>query len=242
MDGVEPLKVPTLVIGLTNKRSLIEPALLRPGRFEVQIEITPPKTVAQRCSILKVHTKQMFDAGRLEVKDPPPGTAAATAAAVQQLQPQYLKIMNNNDDLNSNTILNYDELITKLAVKCDGFSGASIAGVARAAASRALKRAVSQLADGLEYSSSADDDTKSIADSSTSTKRNIMDCLVTQDDFYEAIQDVRKDRSGTNRDYADDDDRDHNDEDNNTVSTVQRNGREGFRTRLKQKIRDWVLS
>lgn len=113
----------------------------------------------------------MFDAGRLEVKDPPPGTAAATAAAVQQLQPQYLKvnrllvfvqypvtwiplltiqctlcisfinvtrtqIMNNNDDSNSNTILNYDELITKLAVKCDGFSGASIAGVARAAASR----------------------------------------------------------------------------------------------------------
>lgn len=69
-----------------------------------------------------------------------------------------------------------------------------------------------------------------------------MDCLVTQDDFYEAIQDVRKDRSGTNRDYADDDDQDHNDEDNNTVSTVQRNGREGFRTRLKQKIRDWVLS
>ena len=106
----------------------------------------------------------------------------------------------------------------------------------------ALKRAVSQLADGLEYSSSADDDAKSIAGSSTSTRPNIMDCLVTQDDFYEAIQDVRKDRSGTNRDYADDDDRDHNDEDNNTVSTVQRNGREGFRTRLKQKIRDWVLS
>ena len=39
MDGVLPLTVPTLVIGLTNKRSLIEPALLRPGRFEVQIEI-----------------------------------------------------------------------------------------------------------------------------------------------------------------------------------------------------------
>jgi vesicle-fusing ATPase len=31
MDGVDPLAVPTLVIGLTNKRSLIDPALLRPG-------------------------------------------------------------------------------------------------------------------------------------------------------------------------------------------------------------------
>jgi SpoVK/Ycf46/Vps4 family AAA+-type ATPase len=32
MDGVEPLPVPTLVIGLTNKRSLIDKALLRPVR------------------------------------------------------------------------------------------------------------------------------------------------------------------------------------------------------------------
>jgi vesicle-fusing ATPase len=33
MDGVEPLPVPTLVIGLTNKRSLIDTALLRPVRL-----------------------------------------------------------------------------------------------------------------------------------------------------------------------------------------------------------------
>ena len=77
MDGVQPLAVPTLVIGLTNKRSLIEPALLRPGRFEVQIEISPPQTIEQRRSILMVHTRQMFDAGRLQVNDPPPGSPAA---------------------------------------------------------------------------------------------------------------------------------------------------------------------
>ena len=59
MDGYDPLVVPTLVIGLTNKRSLIEPALLRPGRFEVQIEVPPPNTDEQRLSILKVHTKHM---------------------------------------------------------------------------------------------------------------------------------------------------------------------------------------
>jgi vesicle-fusing ATPase len=35
MDGVDPLPVPTLVIGMTNKRSLIDSALLRAGRFEV---------------------------------------------------------------------------------------------------------------------------------------------------------------------------------------------------------------
>jgi ATP-dependent Zn protease len=57
--------------------SFVITALLRPGRFEVQIEIPPPKTVAQRVSILKVHTKHMFVAGRLQVNDPPLGTAAA---------------------------------------------------------------------------------------------------------------------------------------------------------------------
>ena len=83
MDGVHPLKVPTLVIGLTNKRTLIEPALLRPGRFEVQIEVPPPETVEQRVSILYVHMKNMFHAGRLLVADAPEGTAASRRLKVR---------------------------------------------------------------------------------------------------------------------------------------------------------------
>jgi SpoVK/Ycf46/Vps4 family AAA+-type ATPase len=41
--GVDPLSVPTLLIGLTNKPSLIDPALMRPGRFEVKVEVPKPK-------------------------------------------------------------------------------------------------------------------------------------------------------------------------------------------------------
>lgn len=52
-------------------------ALLRPGRFEVQIEVPPPRTNEQRVSILKVHTKSMNRAGRLLINDPPSGTAAS---------------------------------------------------------------------------------------------------------------------------------------------------------------------
>ena len=52
-------------------------ALLRPGRFEVQVEVPPPRTLEQRVSILKVHTSNMHAAGRLLVSDPPEGTAAA---------------------------------------------------------------------------------------------------------------------------------------------------------------------
>ncbi|KAG7362908.1 cell division cycle protein 48 [Nitzschia inconspicua] len=167
MDGVQPLKVPTLVIGLTNKRSLIEPALLRPGRFEVQIEIPPPRTVEQRVSILKVHTKHMFDAGRLQVSDPPPGTAAA----------------HHLEEQSDEALLSYDGLLQRLAVDCDGFSGAALAGVARAAASHALERAVDEFSDMLR-------DSQSIKESGDSL--SIMEhCLVTQDDFYDAITDIQ---------------------------------------------------
>lgn len=51
-------------------------ALLRPGRFEVQIEIPLPNSIEQRVSILMVHTKHMFAAGRLQVTDPPPESPA----------------------------------------------------------------------------------------------------------------------------------------------------------------------
>jgi len=58
---------------------------------------------------------------------------------------------------------------------------AAIAGVTRAAASRALERAVSRIPENLQHSS----------DSNSVDVPNIMDCLVTKDDFYEAINDVR---------------------------------------------------
>lgn len=181
MDGVQPLAVPTLVIGLTNKRSLVEPALLRPGRFEVQIEIPPPRTTEQRVSILKVHTKHMLSTGRLQVNDPPPGTTAE-------------KMLEKEENSN---ILSYEELLTKLATECDGFSGAAIASVARAAASRALERAVEQLADDLEHSSD---------DNEGGTGPNIMNCLVTQEDFDDALDDVRG--SMGSHDHTEDDDDD----------------------------------
>jgi len=41
MDGVEQMDN-FILIGLTNRRDLIDPALLRPGRFEVQIEVPLP--------------------------------------------------------------------------------------------------------------------------------------------------------------------------------------------------------
>ena len=82
----------------------------------------------------------------------------------------------------NSALLSYDELLKKLAIGCDGLSGAAIAGVVRAAASRALERAVGQLSNEIEDSSDQD----SIDYPTT------MDCLVTQEDLCEAIDDVKK--------------------------------------------------
>ena len=57
MDGVESLNN-ILVIGMTNRLSLIDDALLRPGRFEVQIEVSLPDLTGRR-EIFEIHTRAM---------------------------------------------------------------------------------------------------------------------------------------------------------------------------------------
>lgn len=47
-----------LVIGMTNRRDMIDEALMRPGRLEVQMEIGLPDENG-RVQILNIHTKRM---------------------------------------------------------------------------------------------------------------------------------------------------------------------------------------
>ncbi|AMD18709.1 HBL193Cp [Eremothecium sinecaudum] len=57
MDGVDQLNN-ILVIGMTNRKDLIDSALLRPGRFEVQVEIQLPNEDG-RLQIFEIQTKKM---------------------------------------------------------------------------------------------------------------------------------------------------------------------------------------
>lgn len=58
IDGVNALNN-VLVIGMTNRLDLIDEALIRPGRFEVHIEVSLPDEKG-RADIFKIHTAQMF--------------------------------------------------------------------------------------------------------------------------------------------------------------------------------------
>ncbi|AQZ18133.1 SEC18 (YBR080C) [Zygosaccharomyces parabailii] len=64
MDGVDQLNN-ILVIGMTNRRDLIDNALLRPGRFEVQVEIHLPDEHG-RLQILDIQTKKMRENNMLD--------------------------------------------------------------------------------------------------------------------------------------------------------------------------------
>jgi transitional endoplasmic reticulum ATPase len=57
MDGIEALRG-VVVIGATNRPDLLDPALLRPGRFDRVIYVPPPDTKA-RYEILKIHTRKI---------------------------------------------------------------------------------------------------------------------------------------------------------------------------------------
>jgi vesicle-fusing ATPase len=63
IDGVESLNN-ILLIAMTNRKDLIDPAILRPGRLEVHIEISLPNEPG-RVQILNIHTASMKKSGVL---------------------------------------------------------------------------------------------------------------------------------------------------------------------------------
>lgn len=63
IDGVDSLNN-ILLIGMTNRKDMIDDALLRPGRLEVHVEIGLPDTNG-RLQILNIHTRNMKKASRI---------------------------------------------------------------------------------------------------------------------------------------------------------------------------------
>ncbi|MCC6003661.1 MAG: CDC48 family AAA ATPase [Thermofilum sp.] len=83
MDGLERLEG-VVVIAATNRPDIIDPALLRPGRFDRLIYVPPPDERA-RLEILKVHTRKMplaEDVDLAEIARKTEGYTGADLAAV----------------------------------------------------------------------------------------------------------------------------------------------------------------
>ncbi|MFH0835916.1 MAG: CDC48 family AAA ATPase [Candidatus Micrarchaeota archaeon] len=67
MDGLQNLK-DIVVIGATNRADIIDPALLRPGRFDKLVRVPEPDE-SSRLAILKVHTAGMPLAKDVDLKE-----------------------------------------------------------------------------------------------------------------------------------------------------------------------------
>jgi vesicle-fusing ATPase len=76
MDGVTAINN-ILIVGMTNRKDMIDSALLRPGRFEVHIEIGLPDEKG-RHQILNIHTSKMLENGLMDADIDILALAAAT--------------------------------------------------------------------------------------------------------------------------------------------------------------------
>ena len=83
MDGLEELNN-VVLIGATNRPNLIDPALLRPGRFDELIYVGTPDTAGRR-RILAIHTKDMPLAKDVDLESLAQRTERFTGADLEDL-------------------------------------------------------------------------------------------------------------------------------------------------------------
>ncbi len=164
LDGVNAIPN-VLLIGMTNRRELLDDALLRPGRLEVQIEIPKPNKEGRR-EILKIHFEALRNRGRLSQPlccaidgvigydsethtTTMPGTTNSPGAEVENDSSSSLKRVKGRKRraIKKAVYKVIDKVpvvrspVFDLAAATGGFSGADIAGLVRCAGSIALSRA-----------------------------------------------------------------------------------------------------
>jgi vesicle-fusing ATPase len=139
MDGINALGN-VLLIGMTNRKELLDPALLRPGRLEVHVEIPPPDQEGRR-DILQIHFSALRQRGRLSR---PLCEAIDGYADASYKEDRRRSLFPWTKKAESNPY--GSRRIRDLAADrwTGGFSGADVAGLVRCAASFALARSRNQ--------------------------------------------------------------------------------------------------
>ncbi|MDH5703883.1 MAG: CDC48 family AAA ATPase [Aigarchaeota archaeon] len=81
IDGLQSLKG-VVVIGATNRPDILDPGMMRPGRFDRVLYVPPPDDTA-RLAIFKIHTKEMPLADDVKLEDLATRTDGYTGADVE---------------------------------------------------------------------------------------------------------------------------------------------------------------
>jgi cell division protease FtsH len=83
MDGFESTQA-VVVLAATNRPDVLDPALLRPGRFDRQITIDPPERRGRE-AILRIHTRNVPLAPEVNLEDLARGTPGFSGADLENL-------------------------------------------------------------------------------------------------------------------------------------------------------------
>jgi len=103
MDGLEDLN-DVLIIGATNRPDMLDPALLRPGRFDKILLVNAPDE-AGREGILEVHMKNMPLAKGVNIKELAKKTIGYTGADLEALV-REAALLALREDINSKQVKN----------------------------------------------------------------------------------------------------------------------------------------
>ena len=136
LDGVEGLKH-VIVIGASNRQDLIDPAVLRPGRFDVKIKIDRPDRTAAAEIFSKYLTPDLPLAPALLA-----GSGDDPAQAVATLIQQAVEVMYATSDPNRFLEVIYQSGEKEVLYFRDFVSGAMIESVCTRAKKRAVKRMI----------------------------------------------------------------------------------------------------
>lgn len=98
MDGFNPASAPIIVIGATNAASILDDALLRPGRFDRKIHVPLPDLIS-RSKILNVHSKKIPLAPDIDINIVARGTAGFSGADLASLMNEAVLIAAANNRL-----------------------------------------------------------------------------------------------------------------------------------------------
>jgi cell division protease FtsH len=83
MDGFDP-RLGVIVLGATNRPEILDPALLRPGRFDRRVVVSPPDRVGRE-AILRVHTRGVPLADEVNLGDIASSTPGMVGADLENL-------------------------------------------------------------------------------------------------------------------------------------------------------------
>jgi len=113
MDGLEELQN-VIVMGATNRPDMLDPAILRPGRFDKLLLVIPPKKEG-RMQIFEIHTKKMPLAKDVKIDELAEKTEGYVGADIEAVcREAALLALRKNRDAKEVTKENFEDAMKKI--------------------------------------------------------------------------------------------------------------------------------